>query len=165
MAVNKTQNSKGMGLIELLIVIAIITTGLVYLLGMFSFSLRISGEEKKVSQANFMAQELVEGVRNFRDGTSWQDNGLGTLAVFTPYHLERNGSPQKWSLAAGERTTDGFTQQIVFNDVWRDSNDDIIAGGGTLDENSKKVTATVSWQERGKSRQVEIITLFTNWQE
>ena len=95
MAVNKTQNSKGIGLIELLIVIAIITTGLVYLLGMFSFSLRISGEEKKVGQANFMVQELIEGVRNFRDGTSWQDNGLGTLTVFTPYHLEKNGSLQK----------------------------------------------------------------------
>ena len=67
---------------------------------------------------------------------------------------------------AGEKTTNGFTQQIVFNDVWRDdSNNDIIAGGGTLDENSKKVTATVSWQEREKFRQAEIITLFTNWQE
>ena len=163
--INKTQNLDGVSLIELLIVIAIITIGLVYLLGMFSFSLRISGEEKRINQANFMAQEMMEGLRNFRDGTNWQENGLGTLAVSAPYYLAKTGSPPSWTLILGEETKDVFTQRIVFDDVQRDLNANIIENGGIFDADSKKVTVTVSWQERGKSQQVELITFFTNWKQ
>lgn len=169
MAINKTQNLKGMSLVEILIVIAVITIGLVYLLGMFSFSLRIAGSEEKLTRANFMAQEAMEGVRNFRDGTTWEENGLGALTVSTPYHLEKTGSPPKWTLSPGTRTIDGFEQIIVFNDVRRDlynnKLNNIIENGGTLDSNTKKVTVTISWLERGKSKEVELITFFTNWNQ
>ncbi len=161
MAINRGQN--GIGLIELLIVMAIITTGLVYLLGMSSFSLRISGEKEKISQANFMAQEIMEGVRNFRDGTDWQTDGLGTLSALTPYHLEKTGSPAGWALFLGEETTNGFTQSIVFDEVRRNDNDDIVENGGDLDQGSKKITVSVLWTERGKSQQITLISFLTNW--
>ncbi len=161
MAINRSQN--GIGLIELLIVMAIITTGLVYLLGMSSFSLRISGEKERISQANFMAQEVMEGVRNFRDGTDWQTDGLGTLSILTPYHLEKIGSPAGWTLFFGEETTNGFTHSVIFSEVRRDDNDDIIENGGTLDTGSKKITVSVSWTERGKSQQITLINFLTNW--
>ena len=161
MAVDRSQ--KGIGLIELLIVMAIITTGLVYLLGMSSFSLRISGEKEKISQANFMAQEIMEGVRNFRDGTDWQTDGLGTLSTLTPYHLEKTGSPAAWTLFLGEETTNGFTRSVIFDEVRRDTNDDIVENGGTLDAESKKITVSVLWTERGKSQQITLISFLTNW--
>jgi len=161
MAINKTQ--KGIGLIELLIVMAIITTGLVYLLGMFSYSLRISGEKEKISQANFITQEIMEGVRNFRDGTNWQTDGLGTLTTLTPYHLEKTGSPAGWTLVLGEETTNGFTQSVIFNDVRRDDKKDIIENGGDLDPETKKIIVSVSWTERGKSQQITLISFLTNW--
>lgn len=161
MAISKTQN--GVGLIELLIVMAIITTGLVYLLSMSSFSLRISGEKEKISQANFIAQEIMEGVRNFRDGTDWQTNGLGTLSTLTSYHLEKTGSPAGWTLVLGEEITNGFTQSVIFNEVRRDANDDIVESGGTLDSESKKIIVSVLWTEREKSQQITLISFLTNW--
>lgn len=161
MAINRSQN--GIGLIELLIVMAIITTGLVYLLSMASFSLRISGEKEKISQANFIVQEIMEGVRNFRDGTNWQTDGLGTLSVLTPYHLEKTGSPAGWNLVLGEEITNGFSQSIIFTEVRRDDNDDITDNGGTLDPESKKITVSVLWTERGKSQQIILISFLTNW--
>lgn len=161
MAIDRSQN--GIGLIELLIVMAIITTGLVYLLGMASFSLRISGEKEKISQANFMAQEIMEGVRNFRDGTDWQMDGLGTLSILTPYHLEKTGFPAGWTLVLGEEIANGFTRSVIFSEVRRDDNDDIIENGGTLDTESKKITVSVLWTERGESQQITLISFLTNW--
>ncbi len=169
MAINKTQNLKGMSLIEILIVISIITIGLVYLLGMFSFSLRIAGSEQKLTRANFMAQEAMEGVRNFRDETTWGENGLDTLNVSTFYHLEKTGSPPKWTLSPDTKTINGFTQKIVVDNVRRDLYDNklnnIVENGGTLDSDTRKVTVTISWLERGKSKEIELITFFTNWNQ
>ncbi len=165
MAINKRQNSKGVSLLGLLIVVAIITTGLVYLLGIFSFSIRIAGSEKQLSQANFIAQEAMEGVRNFRDGTNWQEDGLGTLITSISYHLEKTGIPLEWILFPEEKTTNGFKQIIIFDDARRNLNDDIVENGGEIDSNTKKVTVSVSWTERGKPYQIELITFLTNWQE
>ena len=165
MAINKTQKSKGMSLIEILIVISIVTIGLVYLLGMFSFSLRIAGSEEKLTRANFIAQEAMEGVRNFRDETNWEVDGLGTITTSTFYHLEKTGSPPKWTLSPEAKTIDGFEQIIVFDNVRRDSDDNIVENGGTINSDTKKVTVTVSWLERGKSKEVELITFFTKWNQ
>jgi len=176
MAINKIQKpehrahkyglwSKGMSLVELLVVVAVVTVGLVYLLGIFSFSLRISGSEKELVRANLMAQEAIEGVRNFRDGTDWEIAGVGTLATSTSYHLEKSGSPPKWALVLDEKTTDGFTQKIVFEDVKRDLNSNIVESGGDFDSDTKKITVTVSWIERGKSKQIELVAFLTNWNQ
>jgi len=163
MSVNK--NPKGIILIEVLVAISVITIGLVYLLGTYSFSLKISGSKKEFYRANLIAQECLEGVRNFRDNTSWSEDGLGMLTTSTPYHLEKTGLPSKWTLVSGEETIDGFTRRIVFDDVGRDSDGNIMEDGGIFDPDTKKITATVSWQYRGKPYQIELLTFFTNWRQ
>jgi len=45
----------------------------------------------------------------------------------------------------------------------RDSNSNIVESGGTNDPNTKKVTVTVSWEERGRDHKLEIFTYLTNW--
>lgn len=152
-------------LAELLVVIAIIVTSLVYLLGIINFSLRVAGEKKRIYRANFIAQAAMEGVRNFRDGTDWDVDGLSILTVSAPYHLEATSSPQKWTLSPGESTQAGFTQKIVFYDVQRDGNDNIVESGGTVDPDTKKVVVTVSWIERSKPEQIELTNFLTNWQQ
>ena len=47
----------------------------------------------------------------------------------------------------------------------RDGTDNIVESGGADDPNTKKVTATVSWEERGRSHSIELITYLTNWRE
>ncbi len=150
---------------ELLIVIAIIVTSLVYLLGIINFSLRIIGEKKRVYQANFLAKEAMEGVRNFRDGTSWDVDGLGVLTVGVSYHIESTSTPEEWDLVLGEAAKDGFTEKIVFYEVQRDGNDDIVESGGAVDSDTKKVIVTISWTQRNKPQQIEVTTYLTNWQQ
>ena len=64
----------------------------------------------------------------------------------------------------GQATAGIFTKQVIFETVYRDSNDDI-AESGIEDIYTKKATVTVYWQERGRDQQVELVSYFTNWQE
>ena len=163
MSQNQFGNKKGISIIEILVVIAIIITALSSLLGLASFSLGVSTLIKQTNQANNLSQEVMEAVRNFRDGTSWDIDGLGKLATSTDYYPQATGSPSKWQLVQGTENIDGFTRKVVFEDVMRDSNSNIVESGGTYNPNTKKVTVTVSWEERGRDHKLEIFTYLTNW--
>jgi len=126
MSQNQFGNKKGISIIEILVVIAIIITALSSLLGLASFSLGVSTLIKQTNQANNLSQEVMEAVRNFRDGTSWDIDGLGKLATSTDYYPQATGSPSKWQLVQGTENIDGFTRKVVFEDVMRDSNSNIV---------------------------------------
>lgn len=166
MFLNLFGNSKrGFSIIEILVAIAIISVALVSLSGLASFSLRASLLARQTAQANFLAQEIIESLRSFRDGTYWDVNGLGTLIADVDYYLQEAGSPAKWQMAQGTEATGIFTRKIVLSNVQRDASDNIVESGGINDPQTKKVVAAVSWQERGKSHKVEIITYLTDWKQ
>ncbi len=155
--------NSGTSIMEIVIVIAIIGTTFIGLLGLATYSLNIFSIIKKSSQAEMIAQETVEAVRNFRDRTTWDVDGLGTLTVATDYYpkIDTIGASTTWNLIGGTETIDNFTRKIVFNNVSRDGNDNIIVSGGTNDPNTRKITATVLWENRS----VEIVTYLTNWKQ
>jgi type II secretory pathway pseudopilin PulG len=157
--------NKGISMMEILIVIAILAVSVTSLLGLISFSLISSTINKSMSQADALAQETIEQVRNFRDGTYWSTDGLGTLSVGTDYYPEQSGSPPVIQITAGTQTISGFTKKVVFENVSRDTDDNIVSSGGTLDPSSKKLTVTISWQERGRNHQRQLITYLTNWRD
>jgi len=152
-------NKKGVTVVELLVVIFILLIAFVGILGLLTFSLQTSSLIKETTYANFLAQDSIEAVRNFRDGTDWDTNGLGFLTAGV-YHPEKTSDvPPKWNLVSGEETINNFTRKIVFENVQRDGADNIVETGGINDPETKKATVTVSW----KDKKVEVITYFTNW--
>jgi type II secretory pathway pseudopilin PulG len=161
MAINQNLKfHRGISIIEILIVVAIIVIALTSLLGVATFSLKISILMKETNQANNLAQETIEAVRNFRDGTDWNTNGLGVLTTGISYYPKKStDNPPKWQLVQEEETIDKFIRKVVFNNAMRDADDSIVATGGTNDPNTRKVTAIVSWEEK----KVEIVTYLTNW--
>lgn len=160
-------NKLGVSIIEILIVVVIIAVALTSLLSLTAFLLRASILIKDTAQAKNLAEETVEQVRNFRDGKDWNSNGLGTLLTgeINPYHLEKDitVSPPKWKLVSGEEIMDGFERKVIFTDVQRDSDDNIVESGGVSDPGTKKVKATVSWGKIDAWHQIEIVTYLTNW--
>ena len=153
---------KGIAVVEILIVIGIIAIIVSSLLGVVVFSLKLSTSVKETTTADALAQEIVEAVRNFRDGTDWDSDGLGVLNTGSAYYPEKSGdTPPAWMFTAGEEAINGFVRKVVFADVMRDANDNIVESGGTNDPDTKKVIATVSWE----NKKVEIITYFTNWRQ
>jgi len=77
--------------------------------------------------------------------------------------LEQNGNPIKWALVAGLQTKDGFTQSIVFSAVRRDVNGNIVDFGGNLDNYSKMARVKITWQDQGKTKQIQLDNLLTSW--
>jgi len=155
------RKTKGMTTVELLIALAVISIGLVYLLGSVAFYLSLLGLEKNVSQANFLAQHSLEALRSFRDSTDWTVDGLGTFLIEVPYHFEKNSS--EWNLVEGSIVENGFERKLLFYNVYRDTNDNIVDSSGVLDPDSKRILVIVSWDQKGVKRQIELVTFLTNW--
>lgn len=156
-------NKKGISIIETIIVITIIVIALNSLLALVSFALGTSNLIKQNVRANELAKETMEIVRNFRDGTDWTVNGLGTLTVDINYYPRQTGTPPEWELIQGSETIEGFTRNIVFKNVLRNANSDIVDSGGVVDANTRKVIVDVSWTEKNRSHVIELTTYLTNW--
>lgn len=156
---------KGISLIEILVAVSIIAVTLTSLLGLASFSLKTTMLVKKTNQASNIAQEMMEQIRNLRDGTGWNVDGIGILTAGINYYIKKVGDPAKWQALSGTETVYGFTKKAVFENVMRDGSDNIVEAGGINDADTRKVTVTVSWQERGRTHSTELITYLTNWRQ
>jgi len=162
--IKKNKTEKGLSMVEILIVIAIIMVALTSLFGISGFSLKIMNSTNENTQANLYAQEITEAIKNFRDENPW-DTGIKILTGI--YHLEKSGTPPEWIMVVGadppSPPTDIFTKQVLFENVMRDDvSYNIVANGCTgctLDTNTKKATITVSW----KGKTVGWVTFLTNW--
>lgn len=154
------QSSKGFGLIEILIVAAIVAIGF---LGLAAFLINSSGLTFRVTrntEAVDLAEEGMEAVRSLRD-ESWSTNiaSLGPGATYYPII-----SGNKWTLATSDpgQINNLYTRTVVVKDVNRDANDDI-ADSGTSDANTKKVTVKVEWNENQSVKDVTLTTYITNF--
>ncbi|KKQ96033.1 MAG: hypothetical protein UT42_C0030G0003 [Candidatus Falkowbacteria bacterium GW2011_GWA2_39_24] len=154
---------QGISVIEILIVVFIIGAALASLITIANLSLVGAVQAKRTVQAESLARGMIESSRNFRDGTSWNINGLGGVVIGVPYHFEKSEDSQ-WQLSPDADNILGFSSQLIFSDVFRDTSDNIVEQGGIKDPDSKKATVTVSWQEKGRSHQVSLFAYFTNWQ-
>ena len=163
--------NKGISIIELLVVILIIGVAVSALISFGTFTLRTASLLKQTTQASFFVQDAMEALKNYRDNTGWNDDdpgdqydGLGQVATGVSLHLKLSGgTPLRWELLLGQETLGIFTRNIVMEAVERDTADNIVESGGTLDLETKKVTVTVSWKDRGEARNLEIVTYLTNW--
>ena len=184
---NKSFPEQGFSIVEALIAIMIITVALTSILGLATLSLVVSSITKQTTQATLFAQDTMEALRNFRDGIDWDNDdvvdeydGLGVVSTGVAYHLEQSADPiPKWRLLTGNETVNEFTRSAVFRNVCRDTSSDDITGitdtngttmtcvtnGGAYNADSKEVMVTVSWTERGRSHEVELITYLTNWNQ
>ena len=150
------KNHKGFGLIEILIVGAVIGIGFVGLVAFLISSASTTFQITRNTEAAALAEEGMEAVRSMRD-ESW--SLVSTAGTYYP-----EISVDKWTLVSTDPgLINGlYTRTVVIDNVNRDTNDDI-ASSGTLDPNTKRVTVTVTWQENQKAEDVTIETYITNF--
>ncbi len=165
MSASRYFNSKGISIIEILISYTLLSIALASILWFVSFSLRQSSIIKESVQATSLAREAMEAVRNFRDNTPWA-NGVGSLQLDVAYHPQKSvGSPAQWEMVQGIETLNGFSRSVAVSQVLREDNSNIVPSGGISDQNTRKVTVTVSFTERGKTHQVQLVSYLTNWKQ
>lgn len=153
-------NSRGFGLVEIIVVAAIVGTAFVSLYELFVLSSRPISTSKNQTEAVYLMEEAIEAVRVLRNN-SWTDN-IATLENGTTYYP--TVANDQWTLSTiNPGPVNGlYTRTIVVNATLRDANDNI-SSSGTLDPNTKKLTATVTWPERGELRTVTVETYITNY--
>lgn len=154
------KNTKGFGLIEILIVVGIMGIAFV---GLVAFLINSSGIIFRVTrntEAVALAEEGIEGVRSLRDD-GWTTN-ITTLTENATYYPVI--SANKWTLTNTNPGTVNnlYTRTVVIAGVNRDVNDDI-AVAGTDDPNTKEVTVKVTWKEGQDVQDVTIVTYITNF--
>ncbi len=147
-------SEKGVGMLEIVIAVAIISATFFSVLQISAFTLKVMQERNDKAKALMFAQEGIEAVRNMRDG-GWTANISG-LTFGATYYLTTSGS--QWALTGTNPGMIGgkFTRTIVLANVSRDINDNIVAAGGTDDPKTKKVTAALAWGSPAKN--VQLVT-------
>lgn len=156
-------NNKGVTLIEAIVVmglIGIIAVSFVQL--NVSFSRSVSSESLSV-RANAVAVETLEAVRALRD-KNW--NNLNGLNANTPYYLSFSEQDKDWSIENSDpgKVENIFSRSFFVFPVSRDvSTGEIFFSGGAVDDNILKVESVVSWNDRGKNKEIKLTTYLTNF--
>jgi len=124
------------------------------------YSRGVTFQVARTTEATSFAEESIEVVRVLRD-ENWTTN-IAALTSGTTYYPVI--STDKWTLTT---TNPGvinnlYTRTVVVEDVGRDANHDILSSGGTPDDNTKKVTSTITWTENGRNKQVVLEAYVTN---
>lgn len=154
------KTNRGIAVVEILVVVAIIGTAVFSLYQLLLASRSLGSREMRRTQALSLAQEGLEAVRNIRD-QGWSEN-IEPLVNTTTYYLTLSGSAWTLTTANPGPENDLFTRTITFAEVNRDGNSNI-SPAGTADPNTRQVTSTVSWEERGSARTVSVSTYLTNF--
>ena len=153
---------KGLGLIELLITVSIIS------IAMFAFAqaaivfLRAANISSQPQVAAQLAQEGIEAVRSLRN-ESWSAN-IASLTVGTQYYPIISSDSWQLDTVDPGPLQEKFTRFVKFSSVERDFNDDIVSSGGTVDADTLQVKVTIQWtDEREQVRNFDLVTYLTNF--
>ena len=157
----------GFGLIEIVIVTAVVTTALFAFSQAGVLAMRLLRAEKENLEAMLLAQETMEAIRSFRD-ESWSVNIAPLSNGIRYYPVIVNG---KWSLTPNPPplTNGKYLRYVVFDQVSRDSQDRISISGSP-DNETRKATARTEWiknagTDAAATSRVELVTYLTNFQE
>jgi len=153
------QQQKGIGIIEVIICIAIITITFWSFTGIAKYSLKIQEQSKAKIEAINLASEAIEAVRSIRD-ESW-DN-ISSLLLETKYYPII--SENKWTLTLNNPglINGTYSYSVTLERIYRDANDNI-SETGTEDNQTKKIIALVEWPDREETKQISLSTYLTNW--
>ena len=158
----RVKKSAGFGVIEVLIASGIIAVTIFSLYYVFVLGTRLSSDAGNKISANFLAEEGLEAARFLRDA-GWQAN-ISVLAPGTNYYISFDKNISDWRIisSATAPIDNTFYRTLTVENVFRDSGDNIVSSGGTLDPDTKKINVQVLWQRKGAASTVLLSTYLTD---
>ena len=139
---NTFKLKKGVGLVEVVVVSALVLVIFSGIVTVFNFYIKKSVSLTDNVKTEFLAIEGLEAVRTIRDSGY---ASLGTLPRDTDRYLYWNGA--EWVATTTPELIDGvFERKFRIFNVYRDASGDI-AASGALDANILKTEVEVSWMD------------------
>ncbi len=163
----KTNNKKGVSLVEIIIASSIISLTLLVLVSVYSSVARYSLANVKALKATQLVEEAVE-VLKYLSNSGYSSN-ISTLSDNTEYYLFWDPSVNSGSWTATTSNIlleDKYEVNFTLSPVYRDGSFNVVSSGGSLDTDSKKATITISWDDGSvtntKSTESYIFNIFDN---
>ena len=150
----------GFGIIEVVVVLAVIVTVFVGLLQLAALQSRVGSLARNEAKAYLLARESIEATRFARDRGWVAFSDLANNARYYPLVVA-----DSWTLSPSDPgAIDGFQRWVELSWALRDGEGNI-AETGTADLGTRKVVASVEWTERsGDVRTITLETYLTDWQ-
>ncbi len=150
---------RGSILIEGVVAAGLALTVIMGAIASFSYLYRLAINNTASTQAAFLEEEGLEAARILRDN-GWAAN-IASQTSGAKVYLHFNGTT--WVATSTNIYIDRtFERTIIFADVYRDGNKVIVSSGGTIDPQTKKVTASVAWSARGVTTTRSLSTYLAN---
>lgn len=154
---NSPRSQRGFGIIEIIVAVSIFViiaaTGTITVLHAFSVN-RLGDEE---TEATLFAQEGIEAVRSIKN----QDWNNLTTGIYGLSNLS-----DSWVFSGLSNTAGKFTREVVVSEVQRDGSGDIVESAGVVDDDTRRITSTVTWNfSPARSNLVELATYLTNFKK
>jgi len=139
-----SKKNRGFGIIEVLVSIAIAATLLTTFSILLVKSSQVNDLNARELKASIYLQELIEITKDLE-----QSNWSAFDTSLCPSQCYPVASGNSWTLSSGPESLEAgiFNRSLKIEDVCRDANDKIIACGTTIDPDTKKIIATVHWND------------------
>jgi hypothetical protein len=152
------QKNSGLALVEVVIASAIMLLVVLETDSAYNTYVQYALTNQSTVQAEYLTEEGLEAVTLLRDSV-WTTN-IASLTPGTTYYLYFSGTA--WSATTTPQYVDGqFLRSFTVANVNRDANFNI-AASGTLDPNTKQITATVAYRAGHATTTQSISTYITN---
>ena len=150
----------GFGMIEVVVGTALITMFLFGIAEVGKIASRVIDSASLRLQAAFILEEGVEAVKGRRD-SGWAAN-IALLTLDSDYWLNFSGGTWTLTLTPQPFVDQRFDRRVRISAGRRNASDDLVDTGGTIDSDTKKITVSVAWFERGATTTATISTYITN---
>lgn len=157
-------SSRGATLVETLVAIALASVVLTAVVGMVVSAVSTSTLSKSRTTATRYAEEGVEVARKTRDRTDWPTFfntyvGISSWQVDPSFNLTNGTGLPLPPFQRSIRLTDA-SNQTCGNSQGQNSGQQ---GNSCVDR--VQVVTRVTWQDKGKTQQVELVTYLTKWRK
>jgi len=150
--------TKGSTLLEVVVVTGILASITLAVLGTLSLLSRFHQKDMLTIKGELLAEEGIEALR-FIKASGW--NSLSAIPSGQTKYLSLGVS--SWSVTDTPEVIDGaFWRSVRVLQVMRDSSDDIVPSGGTIDPNTLLLESSVSWNWRDATSTAEYQAYITN---
>lgn len=133
--------NRGFSLVEIIVSVAIVVTVITAVAGAWQLYFRALHATTYQAQASLITEEASEAINFLRD-QSWSTN-IESLSLESRYFLTWNGSSYGLVPTRTE-FRNGYVAEIGFSSVLRDSNGNIVNGGGTGTVDSRTLIAQIT---------------------
>ncbi len=151
----RTKRLKGFTLLEMIVSLGFIAILLAGASEVFYLSLNIVDRSRQYTTAELLAHDLLELVVSKRN-EDWNSMVAGEY-----YFVD--DPVEGITFATGTETIDEFTRSVFITEVQRNGSGNIVESGGTVDSDTFKVEAVVTWSDRFADREIRLVEYLTNW--